>query len=103
MTSKLIQNAPAEAYGPPERRFPLCKREGFVPQVQRWSFQLPPDCMQMRVAFLAVQGVDDAELERSAFFRWAPDALSHAAGPTSFDHARFTDMQGLRNQVIAAG
>lgn len=102
MTAKILESAPEEAYGPSERRFALRKREGFVPQVQRWSFQLPPDCMQMRVGFLAVQGLDDAALERSAFFRWAKDALSHVAGPTTFDHARFTDTQGLRNHVIAA-
>ena len=102
MTARITENAPAEAYGPSDRRFPLRKREGFVPQVQRWSFQLPPDCMQMRVAFLAVQGLEDAALEQSAFFQWAQSALSHAAGPTTFDHARFTDAQGLRNHVIAA-
>ena len=42
MTARITENAPAEAYGPSARRFPLRKREGFVPQVQRWSFQLPP-------------------------------------------------------------
>lgn len=102
MTAKILENAPAEAHGPSERKFPLRKRDGFVPQVQRWSFQLPPDCMQMRVGFLAVQGVDDAALEKSAFFKWARSALSHPASPTTFDHARFTDTQGLRNHVITA-
>lgn len=103
MTATFLETAPAEAFGPSQRIRPIRKREGFVPTVQRWSFLLPPDCVQMRVAFLAVQGTHDAAIERSAFMAWLPAALdAHTHGPATVDHARFTDSAGLRNHVVAA-
>lgn len=103
MTASILDTAPQEAFGPEERAFPLRKREGFVPQVQRWSFLLPPDAAQLRVGFFAVQGHDADAIARSPFQAWADGALSnHADGPTCVDHARFTDASGLMNHVIAA-
>jgi aldoxime dehydratase len=103
MTATIIDVAPPEAFGPSKRTFPLRKANGFVPQVQRWSFLLPADCEQMRVGFFAVQGRDADAISGSAFLPWAVRALSgHADGPTTLDHARYTDAQGLLNHVVAA-
>ena len=74
MTATLIDVAPPEAFGPSRRKFPLRKPNGFVPQVQRWSFLLPAGCEQMRVGFFAVQGKDADAIANSAF---RPSACTH--------------------------
>jgi hypothetical protein len=47
----LSEVAPAEAFVTPDRIVPLRKPAGFVPQVQRWSFQLPDGEPGLHVAF----------------------------------------------------
>jgi hypothetical protein len=103
MTRRFLDDAPPEAWGPPQRTFAVRKKPGFEPAVQRWSFRLPDDCAQLRVAFLGAQGPDDTTIEHDGFADWIDRQLvGHASGPTVVDRARFTDPQGLRNHVVAA-
>ena len=102
MNIRFLEEAPAEAYGPAERVTPIRRPENFTPAVQRWSFRLPRECNQFRVAFLAVQAPDAATLEASPFMAWAANALSGPCAPTTLDHARFRDSADALNHVIAA-
>jgi len=102
MTIRFLEQAPAEAHGPTPRIAPIRRPEDFTPAVQRWSFLLPPECRQFRVAFLAVQAPDEATLDASPFMAWAGAALGGAHAPTTLDHARFRDSADALNHVIAA-
>ncbi len=104
MDIRFLDEAPAEAHGPVERIAPIRRPQDFTPAVQRWSFLLPPECTQFRVAFLAAQAADEATLEASPFMAWAGPALAGPGpgAPTTLDHARFRDGAGMLNHVIAA-
>lgn len=102
MPTTFLDTAPAEAHGPAARIAPIRKPAGFVPAVQRWSFQLPDACNQLRVAFLGVQGPDAGAIARSPFMAWIADLASHPNGPTTHDHAHHADAVGRLNHVVAA-
>ena len=100
-TAKILDEAPDEAFGAPDRVAPIRKPPGFQPAVQRWSVQLPGE--DVRLSFFAVQARDPEALAGSSFMAWVHSALAgHADGPSTCDHARFKDPAGFTNHVVAA-
>lgn len=100
-TSRVRPEAPAAAYGPTERLYEIRKKPNHIPAVQRWSALFPED--QLCVGIFGVQSQDVEALSSSAFMSWIDSALtSHANGPSTLDHARFTDAAGYANHVVTA-
>ena len=101
--ARLLESAPAEAFGLPDRIVPLRKPAGFVPQVQRWSFQLPDDEPGLHVAFFGAQADTEVELAIHAIMDWVRGHLvAHADGPTCLDHARTRLESGRVEHVVCA-
>ncbi len=100
-TARILDEAPAEAYGVADRIAPIRKPLDFKPAVQRWSVRLPGE--EVRLSFFAAQARDPEALAGSKFMAWVRSSLAgHADGPSSYDHARFTDPAGFTNHVVAA-
>lgn len=95
-----LASPPASAYGPPQRIYPIRKKPGFVPAVQRWSALLPED--ELVVGTFGVQSRDGGEINDSPLLQWAPSLIQHPHGPSMHDHARYEDTAGYTNHVVTA-
>lgn len=93
-----LDKAPAFAYGPPERAYPIRKKPDFVPAVQRWSALLPED--ELVVGVYGVQSKEADDIGSSPLLPWIDNLTQHEDGPAIHDHARFTDSEGYLNHVI---
>ena len=102
-TVRPIDAAPQEAVGPGARIAPIRKPVGFVPAVQRWSFLLPANEPEMRVAFFGAQAQDEDALSQHPLHGWLATFLeNHPAGPTTLDHARIRSASGRLEHVTCA-
>lgn len=100
--ARVLDAAPAEAVGPPERRVSLRKRPGFVPAVQRWSYRVPSGQAQFRVAYFGATAPTEEVLGLHPLHDWIRDmVVGHAFGPTCVEHARFRSAGGVTHTVCA--
>lgn len=101
--ARVLDAAPSEAISPKERVTPLRKREGFVPAVQRWSYQLPSNETQFRVAFFGAEAPNLEAIKGHPLFAWVNEHLvTHPSGPTVVDHARSRSVSGMFTHTVAA-
>ena len=80
---------------------PLRKPKGFEPAVQRWSVAVPTKHQAYFVTFFGVQGDTDA-VANAPLIPWLEEAFARPDGPTTYDHSRHIDEDGLVNHIVAA-
>jgi aldoxime dehydratase len=101
--ARVLREAPADVFSPAQRVTPLRKPPGFMPAVQRWSFRVPPDQRQFRMAVFGGEAPDYAALNDHPLLSWAQRFLAkHPDGPTCHQHARSRTLHGTVTHVISA-
>lgn len=100
--ARVLDAAPDEAVGPAERLVPLRKTPGFVPAVRRWSYRVPPDQAEIRVAYFGAVAPTEAALALHPLLDWVRDrVVGHPSGPTCVEHARFPSADGVTHSICA--
>jgi aldoxime dehydratase len=101
--ARVLNEAPAEVFSPAERVTPLRKPPNFTPAVQRWSFFVPPDQSQFRMAVFGAEAPDNAALNDHPLHSWVERFLAkHPDGPTCHQHARSRTLHGTATHIVSA-
>ncbi len=79
--------------GMEDRCYPMQKKPGFTPAVQRYSAEFPDDISAFRVCYLGVQGRTLSASDSRQFLDIASTLFNQPDGPLLFDFAQYTDPQ----------
>lgn len=76
---------------PPKRLYPMNKRDGFVPAVQRYSAEHPEDVSAVSIVYLGMQSSAIDPGARTEFIEQINGLFGGEHGPILFDFAHFMD------------
>jgi len=77
------------------RLYPMQKKTGYVPVIQRYSAEFPKEVNAFRICYLGIQGPELSASDRDEFIDTVSAIFKLKNGPVLFDFARFEDPQSF--------
>lgn len=87
---------------PQARLYPMKKREGFIPAVQRYSAVHPDNVSTLSVVYLGVQSTSNNRRIQEDFIEQATRLFSGDAAPVLFDFAHYKDPDSYNTTLAVA-